>query len=88
MPTPDKPIAEYNLNSTHLNDFQKQMQFVLTFGIKQRKIWWKASFSNEKIFQCHIITEIIGNRNKEHDSQVIEKEKATLFYDIFQVVIL
>lgn len=56
------------------------MQFVLTFGIKQSKLWWKASFNNEKSFDA---TEIIGNRNKELDSQVIEEGKATLCYDSY-----
>jgi hypothetical protein len=69
MPTPDMSIADCNLSPKF---FQKQMKFVLTFGIMQRKIFWKASFNNKNSFA----TTWALNRNKEQESQVNEKEKS------------
>ena len=42
MRTSDVPIAEYN-TSDPFDFFSETVQFVLAFGIMQRKIWWKAS---------------------------------------------
>ena len=64
-------ITVYSLNSAPLKFFQKRIQFVMTLGIKQGKIWWKASFSNKNSFNA--MWALI--RNKEQDSQVNEKEK-------------
>lgn len=43
----------------------------MTLRVKQRKMWWKDSFSNENSFSA--TWALI--RNKEQDSQENEKEK-------------